>query len=92
MAKKNESAGPRITKKQLNKMLSKEGKVTTTFLLHQRGFKSKKIAELLGITARLANAYIWRKKNPEKYRALLKKYFDKKKAKIQAQKKEAEKQ
>jgi hypothetical protein len=36
MAKKNQATGPTISKKQLNKMLSKEGKVSTAFLLHQR--------------------------------------------------------
>lgn len=88
MAKKNQAEGPTITKKQLNKMLSKEGKVTAAFLLHQRGFKPKKIAELLGINTRIVTAYIWRKANPDKYKAVLKRYFAKKKAK--SQKKEHE--
>lgn len=43
-----------------------------------------KIAEELKITPRSARGYVWRKENPEKYKALLDRYYAKKKAKAEA--------
>lgn len=71
------------------KKASKVDRAYQTFQeLSEQGLKQKeiyeKIAEELWISAR---GYVWRKENPEKYKALLERYFAKKKAKAEKQKK-----
>jgi predicted transcriptional regulator len=53
----------------------KKGKIAQVYKLHQKGLSAKEIASKLKINERLVRAYIWRMKNPEKYKALLNKYF-----------------
>ncbi len=42
----------------------------------------QKISEELKISERAARGYVWRAKNPEKFKALLTRYFEKRKAKV----------
>jgi hypothetical protein len=50
----------------------------------------KIIAEELNISVRSARAYVWRVKNPDKYKAMLERYFAKKKAKAEVKAEEKE--
>lgn len=59
----------------------KKGKIAEVFRLFKKGYNAKQISEKLGIDQRLVRSYIWRAKNPEKYKALLKRYFEKKRQK-----------
>lgn len=69
------------TKKQLAKLLTKNGKIQTAFILHNDyDMTAKDIGEALNISPRTVNAYIWRVKSPEKYKELLGRYLEKKKA------------
>lgn len=90
MAKNQKPRRP--SKKQIQALIEKEGKIRTAFILrsnHEMAIKD--IAEALEISERTTRAYLWRVKEPEKYKALLERYFDKKKAKAQKkQKKEKE--
>jgi predicted transcriptional regulator len=57
----------------------KKGKVAEVYALHQKGVKVKEIAEKMKISERIVRSYIWRAKNPEKYKKLLERYYEKKK-------------
>lgn len=46
----------------------------------------EKIAEALSISVRSARGYVWRAKNPEKFKAMLERYYAKKRAKAEAKK------
>jgi len=59
----------------------KKGKIVRVFELHKKGVSVKEIAEKTKLSERVVRAYIWRKKNPEKFKALLNRYFSKKKQK-----------
>jgi predicted transcriptional regulator len=83
--------------------LKKEGKIAKVYRLSQEGVNVKEIAEKTKLSERIVRAYIWRVKNPEKYKALVKRYFEKKKGKevlateaerkpVEAQKKERKSQ
>jgi len=64
-------------------------KVGKAFALYKKlkleGIKPKAIfqtiAEELKISERVARGYVWRAKNPEKFKMLLERYFEKRKAK-----------
>jgi DNA-binding NarL/FixJ family response regulator len=58
----------------------KEGRIAKVYRLHQKGVSAKEIAAKTKLSERIVRSYIWRMKNPEKYRELLKRYFAKKKA------------
>ncbi len=90
MAKNQKPQRP--SKKKIQALIKKEGKIRTAFILRNKHEMTvKDIAEALEISERTTRAYQWRVKEPEKYKALLKRYFDKKKAKAQKkQKKEKE--
>lgn len=62
----------------------KKGKIAQVYKLHQKGLSAKDIAEKMKLGERVVRAYIWRKNNPEKYRELLKRYFEKRKQKANA--------
>ena len=47
----------------------------------------KQVAKELGIKVQLARSYKWRAENPEKFKAMLKRYFEKRKARLAAEKK-----
>lgn len=69
----------------------KMGKIERAYNLREQGKSFEQIAKKLNISKRLAYSYWWRKANPEKFKELLKRYYDKKKAKSQKkQKKEKE--
>ena len=61
--------------------MKKEGRIEKVYRLHQEGTSIKEIAEKMKLNERIIRAYIWRAKNPEKYKALLKRYFEKRKQK-----------
>lgn len=58
----------------------KKSKIDKVYNLHKKGLKVKEIANKMKLSERVVRSYIWRKKNPEKYKELLKRYFDKRKA------------
>ena len=59
----------------------KKGKISQVYKLHQKGISVKEIAEKMKLSERIVRSYIWRAANPEKYKALIKRYFEKKKGK-----------
>jgi hypothetical protein len=46
--------------------------------LHQKGVDVKEIAEQMKLKETVVRSYVWRAANPEKYKALLQRYFAKK--------------
>jgi len=48
-----------------------------------------KIAETLKISARAARSYVWRAEHPKEFKAMLDKYYAKRKARLAAEKKAA---
>lgn len=83
----NENAPAKVGKPK-SKKKKKLGKIRQIYKLHQKGLSGKEIAEKMKISERLARSYIWRSNDPEKYKELLKRYFAKKKEKIDIQSKE----
>lgn len=61
--------------------MKKEGRIAKVYRLHQEGVSIKEIAEKMKLSERVVRAYIWRMKKPEKYKVLLKRYFEKRKKK-----------
>lgn len=61
--------------------MKKGGKIAKVYGLSQEGVSVKDIAEKTKFNERIARAYIWHAKNPEKYKALVKRYFEKKREK-----------
>jgi transposase len=59
----------------------KKGKIAQVYKLHQEGISVKEIAAKMKLSERIVRSYVWRTKNPEKYRKLLERYFAKKKEK-----------
>ncbi|MGD0496739.1 MAG: hypothetical protein ABSB28_12010 [Candidatus Bathyarchaeia archaeon] len=57
----------------------KKGKILRVCQMHTKGASVEEIAQKLDISPRLVRSYLWRGLNPEKYRALLQRYFTKKK-------------
>jgi hypothetical protein len=49
--------------------------------MHQKGVSVKEIARKTKLSERIVRSYIWRAKNPAKYKALLNRYREKKKTK-----------
>ena len=68
-------------------MSKKETRQEAVMRLLSEGKDIKQVAEELGIKVQLARSYKWRSENPEKYKAMLKRYFDKRKARLAAEKK-----
>jgi hypothetical protein len=77
----NEKAEVAAEAKQKKPNKKKKGKIAQVYKLHQKGVSVKEIAEKMKLSERIVRSYIWRMKNPEKYRALLQRYFAKKKQK-----------
>lgn len=63
------------------KQKKKKGKIAQVYALHQKGNTVREIAEKMRLNERVVRAYIWRLANREKYSALLKRYFEKKRGK-----------
>ena len=59
----------------------KKGKIAQVYKLHQKGVSVKDIAEKMKLSETIVRSYIWRAANPEKYKALLQRYFAKKRQK-----------
>jgi DNA-binding NarL/FixJ family response regulator len=74
-----EDVSPKNQEKKPKK--KKKGKIAEVFRLHQKGVSVKDIAEKMKLKKSVVRAYIWRTKNPEKYKELVKRWYDKKKAK-----------
>ena len=79
MKNEKEEVSPKIEEKKPKK--KKKGKIAEVFRLHQKGVSVKEIAEKMKLKESVVRAYIWRMKNPEKYKELVKRWYDKKKAK-----------
>jgi len=75
----NEKTAETVLPKKSGK--KKRGKVAKIYKMHQEGKSVKEIAEKTGTNERLVRSYIWRASNPEKYRQLLQRYFEKKRQK-----------
>ena len=83
MENKENQKAPNSAKKPKTKRM-KKGKIAEVYALHQKGISVKQIAEKKKLSERVVRSYIWRAENPEKYKALLERYFEKKKAKQSA--------
>ena len=68
-------------------MSKKETRQQAVMRLLGEGKDIKQVAEEMGIKVQLARSYKWRAENPEKYKTMLKRYFEKRKARLAAEKK-----
>jgi len=75
----NENAAK--VKESKPKQQKKKGKIAQVYKLHQKGTNVKEISEKMNLSERVVRAYVWRIKNPEKYKALVQRYFAKKRQK-----------
>ena len=82
---KNQKGDKSPKNQQKKTKRKKKGKIAKVYRLHQEGVSVKEIAKRMKLKENVVRSYIWRKKNPEKYKALLKRYYDKK---AKSQKKE----
>jgi hypothetical protein len=69
--------------KQTKPKKKKQGKIQQVWELSQKGSIVKDIAKKTGLSERVVRSYLWRKKNPEKYKELLARYLAKKRTKAQ---------
>ena len=79
MKNENGDVSPKNQEKRSKK--KKKGKIAEVFRLHNKGVSVKDIAEKMKLKESVVRAYVWRTKNPEKYKELVKRWYDKKKAK-----------
>ena len=86
MKNQKEDVSPKNQEKKTKR--KKKGKIAKAYRLHQKGLSVKEIAEKMKLKESLVRAYIWRMKNPEKYKKLVKRWYDKKKAKTETSKQE----
>jgi predicted transcriptional regulator len=63
----------------------KKGKIAKSTRCMRKGFRQKRVASKMNLSERLVRAYIWRMKNPEKYKALLSEYLAKRRQKQENQ-------
>ena len=61
----------------------KQGKIKHVWEMSQKGVSVKDIAKKTGLSERVVRSYLWRKKNPDKYKALLARYLANKRTKAQ---------
>ena len=78
---KNEKEAVSEDNQQTKPKQKKKGKVAQVYKLHQKGASVKEIAEKMNLSDKIVRSYVWRMKNPEKYKALLQRYFAKRKLK-----------
>jgi hypothetical protein len=83
----NENAPAKVEEPK-TKQKRKKGKIKRAYEMHEKGATVKEISQKLGINERIVRSYLWRSANPEKFKALLARYYAKKKAQ-QVKKKEA---
>jgi hypothetical protein len=76
----NENASAKV-KEGKPRQQKKKGKIAQVYKLHQKGLGVKEIAEKMKLSERVVRSYLWRSANPEKYKELLKRYFEKRKQK-----------
>ena len=69
------------TNQQKKPKRKKKDKIAKVYGLHQKGLSVKEIAEKMNLKESLIRSYIWRMKHPEKYKALVKRYFERKRQK-----------
>lgn len=60
----------------------KTGKIKEVSAMHTKGASVKDISEKMKISERIVRSYVWRAKNPEKFKALLARYQEKRKKKL----------
>jgi len=77
---KNENAPAKVEESKPRQQ-KKKGKIAQVYKLHQKGVSVKDIAEKMKLSETIVRSYIWRAANPEKYKALLQRYFAKKRQK-----------
>lgn len=77
---KNENASVKVEESKPRQQ-KKKGKIAQVYKLHQKGVSVKDIAEKMKLSETIVRSYIWRAANPEKYKALLQRYFAKKRQK-----------
>ena len=65
------------------KKTKRKGKIAKVYKLHLKGKSVKEIGEEMKLSERVVKAYLWRCANPQKYRALLQRYYSKKRQKQQ---------
>ncbi len=73
---------PAKNQKQKTKQNKKKGKVAEVYAMHQKGVSVKDIAQKMKLSEAIVRSYVWRAGNPEKYKSLLKRYHEKKKARL----------
>jgi 2-C-methyl-D-erythritol 4-phosphate cytidylyltransferase len=81
---KNENASVKVEESKPRQQ-KKKGKIAQVYKLHQKGVSVKDIAEKMKLSETIVRSYIWRAKNPQKYRALLARYFERKRQKKETQ-------
>jgi uncharacterized protein YerC len=59
----------------------KVGKIARVAKMFKDGLSIEEISEKTGLSQRVVRSYKWRVANPEKYKALLQRYFEKRKQK-----------
>jgi DNA-binding NarL/FixJ family response regulator len=57
----------------------KKSKIAEVYTLHQKGVSIEEIAEKMKLSQQVVRSYIWRIRNPQKYKKLLERYYEKKK-------------
>ncbi|MCW4004574.1 MAG: hypothetical protein NWE95_11755 [Candidatus Bathyarchaeota archaeon] len=78
-SKETAKAGNQIaTSKRKQK---KKSKIEQVYQMSQKGATVKEIAEKMKLSEQIVRSYIWRAKNPEKYKELLQRYYQKKSGK-----------
>jgi hypothetical protein len=87
----NQKENVSVEPQRQEKKRKKKGKVAQVYAMHKKGVSIKEIAEKMKLNERVVRSYIWRAKNPEKYKALLDRYFAKRKQKAEEKQKSEEK-
>jgi len=75
----NQKENVSVEPQKQEKKRERKGKVAQVYAMHQKGVAVKEIAEKMKLNERVVRSYIWRAKNPEKYKELLDRYFAKRK-------------
>lgn len=70
-----------VLERTQQKKTKRKGKIAQVYRLHQKGIGIREISEKMNLKQTIVRSYIWRAANPEKYKALLQRYFAKKRQK-----------
>lgn len=71
----------KVQAEQAKPKRKKKGKIAKVFRMFQKGLSIKEMSEKTGLSQQVVRSYKWRTENPEKYRALLNRYYTKRKQK-----------